>query len=352
MGGVMTDKRILVIGGGIAGLTAARFLAESGLQVDVVERRPTVGGHAAEYACKATDSCVKCGACRVEEAVAALQAQPAVTLWTGARVEAISTSPPFEASIRRDGTPKAHTGRFEAVLMATGFSPFDPSDKPYGYGVHANVITNLELERILRRQGRPARPSDGKTAARIAFFQCVGSRDRRLGHLWCSQVCCGSALRMGDWIRHQDPEAEVTVFYIDIQTFGKDFQCHWDRFRGDFRMIRTLPGDVLEEEGRNLRVIYADPETGASAEETFDMVVLSIGLLPGVGKDEPEASLPLLRDAFGFLRPPDDAAVSSSGGVFVAGAASGPMAIADAVSSAGKAAWQVLQYLKQQESEP
>lgn len=350
MGGAMTDKRILVIGGGIAGLTVAHRLAEQGMQVDIVERQSTVGGHAAQYACKATDRCVKCGACRIDAAVSAVCAHPAVTLWTDARLESVTASAPFEAAIRQGGTAEPRLGRYNAVVMATGFSPFDPSDKPYGYGVHANVITNLELERLLRTEARPARPSDGKTARRIAFFQCVGSRDRRLGHPWCSQVCCASALRMGAWIRHRDPEAEITVFYIDIQTFGKDFQRRWESFQRDFRMIRTLPGDVFESDGQMPNVIYADPETGSSTEEIFDLVVLSIGLLPGTNLVGPEGALPVERDAFGFLRSHATGQTPPPSGVFVAGAAGGPMAIADAVASAGRTSWQVVQYINRQES--
>lgn len=346
----MKDKRILVIGGGIAGLTVARRLAGQGVRVSIVEKASALGGHAAQYACKATDRCVKCGACRVDEAVSAVVAHPGVAVWTGARLESVSGGPPFEAVIGREGSGETRTERFDAVVAATGFSPYDPSDKPYGYGVHADVITNLELERLLRGKGMPARPSDGRPASRIAFFQCVGSRDRRLGHLWCSQVCCGSALRMGAWIRHRDPASDITVFYIDIQTFGKDFQQRWERYREDFHMIRTLPGDVLQGGDGNLRVIYADPETGASTEADFDLVVLSIGLLPGGEPGGPEGALALSRDEFGFFRQAEDAGGGAASGVFAAGAATGPMSIADAVSSAGRASRQVTAYLKRQEA--
>jgi heterodisulfide reductase subunit A len=244
-----------------------------------------------------------------------------------------------EGAIDLDAEAEILEMRYDAVVLATGFVPYDPTEKPYGYGVHPNVVTNLDLERILRAEGLPLRPSDGLPARNIAFVQCVGSRDARLGHLWCSRVCCGSALRMGDWIRHRLPDASITVFYMDIQTFGRDFQDFHTRLRKDFRFVRAIPGDVLDGRNGCLEVIYADPESGASTEATFDLLVLSVGLLPPSTRGG--TSVPTLdTDMDGFFRSRPDS------GVFVAGAAGEPMGIEDAIATAARATRGVQAWLR------
>ncbi|MBW2365724.1 MAG: hypothetical protein JRF25_11850, partial [Deltaproteobacteria bacterium] len=106
-----------------------------------------------------------------------------------------------EGAIDLDAGETTLSAHANAVILATGFKPFNPVDKPYGYGKFKNVITNLDMERMLRRDGRAIKPSNGVEADRIAFIQCVGSRDAKLNHLWCSKVCCGSALRMAGLVK-------------------------------------------------------------------------------------------------------------------------------------------------------
>ena len=115
---------------------------------------------------------------------------------------ACSDACPLDA-IHLDKTGSSEERQTDALVFATGFKPFDPRDKPYGYGIFKNVVTNLDLEKMLRKTGRLERPSDGAAPARMAFIQCVGSRDAKLGHLWCSKVCCGSALRMARLLKAQ-----------------------------------------------------------------------------------------------------------------------------------------------------
>ena len=134
--------------------------------------------------------------------------------------------------------------------MATGYTPFDPRDKPkWGYGVLPNVITALELERMIRLEGDVRRPSDGRRPERLAFIQCVGSRDLTLDHLFCSRVCCGYALRMGKAIRHRWPEVEPYVFYMDLQNFGKDFIPAYEEAKDSLTLIRGIPGSIGPAEG-------------------------------------------------------------------------------------------------------
>lgn len=339
----LAEKRITVIGGGIAGLTAARDLARLGAAVTLVEKSDRLGGHAGEYGCKAAGRCVKCGACMVEEAIREVTATSAIEIRLSSFISGVHRNGAYTLALQDAGNPSAEPVdlRADAVILATGFRPFDPREKPYGYGKFPNVITNLELEGMLRSSDRAVRPSDGQWPERMAFIQCVGSRDAKLGHLWCSQVCCASALRMAAWIKERRPETEITFFYIDIQTFGRDFETFHRSVKEIVTPVRTLPGDVFPLPEDRLRVVYFDPFDRRTVEGDVDLLVLSVGLVPGDDARGLAEQFGLRLTEDGFLAPPDP-----GNGVFPAGTAAGPMSIPDAVASAGHAAAAAARFLQ------
>jgi heterodisulfide reductase subunit A len=342
------EKRVLVVGGGVAGLSAAHALARGPVTVDLVEKAPALGGHAIQYACKATDACVKCGACLAESARNAAESNPNIRKWLETTIASASAASPFRVTLSgADGEALAGASELaaDAVIVATGFSPFAPTEKPYGWGRFPNVITNLELEQRLRKHGAALRPSDGEPAEKLAFIQCVGSRDASLGHLWCSKVCCGSALRMARLIQSRRPDTEVHFFYIDVQTFGKDFQTFYDDVRAAVRMVRIIPADVIPLEADRLQISYFDPDQGQGIDEAVDLLVLSIGMLPGQDTGRLSEWFGLARDDNGFLDTVATGKGSHPEGVFPAGAATGPMSIAESIASGQQAAWQALNYL-------
>ncbi|MDP2863247.1 MAG: FAD-dependent oxidoreductase, partial [Desulfobacterales bacterium] len=181
----MESSKVLVIGGGIAGLTAAHELAKLGVNIELVEKEPFLGGHAIQFTCKATESCAKCGACTAEEKLSNVIHNENIIIHTGANLERISKNGLFNYNIQLKSN--SYSSSADAVIMATGFDTFDPVKKPYGYGTFINVITSLDLEKMLRRNGIALKPSDGMPPDKIAFIQCVGSRDSKLNHLWCSK---------------------------------------------------------------------------------------------------------------------------------------------------------------------
>ena len=408
----MTAHKVLVIGGGVAGLTAASELANLDVDVEIAEQSDFPGGHAIQYTCKATDQCVKCGACMVEEKLERVVQDPKINVMTGTRIEDVTKSENFsvnllkkpvfidpgkcnncgicyekcpengavlkgfsknhapfyaisaekclylkdqsctvcqevcpEDAIHLDAEDMTESTHADAVILATGFMPFNPVSKPYGYGKFKNVVTNLDMERMLRTAGRAQKPSNGHDAGSIAFIQCVGSRDAKLNHLWCSKVCCGSALRMAGLVKTRQPETEITFFYMDVQTFGRDFDKFYAKIRKDVRLIRAIPGDIYPAEDEQLCVTFLDNTTSETLQENFDLVVLSVGMLPCQGMQKTAEALKLELAETGFVEPAHKEGGAFAEGVFTAGSVCGPMSIPESIASAGKAAFEVAKYL-------
>lgn len=237
-----------------------------------------------------------------------------------------------------------------AIIVATGYKAFDARRKPeYGYGVYKNVITTLELERILSASGptfgRLLRPSDSQKPKRVAFIQCVGSRDENTNK-YCSRVCCMVSLKNAYIIKERYPDVDVTIFYIDIRAFGRMYEEFYKRAQEKgIRFIRGRVGEIVETENENLILTYESTLECEVREEEFDLVVLSIGL---EGDTSLATKLGITIGEDGFyevahpkLRP----AETDVKGIFLAGTASGPKDIQDCVASAGLAAAKALQLI-------
>jgi heterodisulfide reductase subunit A len=228
----------------------------------------------------------------------------------------------------------------QAVVLATGFAPYPAEAKRrLGYGEVPDVITALELEDRLRRQGKALRPSDGREPDRVAFLQCVGSRERQ-GHNYCSRVCCGYALRLGRTLASRFG-ARVTVFYMDLQSFGHAPDELLAAARRELELVRCLPYDALAGGGGGVRLAYQPPGESGLCEREFDLLVLSVGITPGTESARLAGLAGLELDGHGFLP------AAGGNGVFVAGAAGRPMDVAETIASAGAAAGQALRYLEE-----
>ncbi len=343
-------KHVAIVGAGIAGLTAAVELARFNIDITLLEKAPVPGGHAAQLSCKAAPDCVKCGACLVHEKLRKTTGHERINLLTGTQV--IETR--WEQRISMEYS--CHSAELDddrhldaidadAVLVTAGFSPFNPASKPYGYERFENVITSLEAEHRLQKQGFLSRPSDDRAAQRVAFVQCVGSRDATLGHPWCSKICCGSSLRMARLIQARQNDVESTFFYIDVQTFGKDFAVQFPLFTEEVKMIRAIPGDIMGCPNGELKVTYFDTFQRKAAESHFDLVVLSVGLTPSPDNADLAKIFGLHQDNDGFLRGQEEVDGHHGKAVFTAGTSQGPMSIAESIGSAERAAWEIAQYL-------
>ncbi|MBN2538377.1 (2Fe-2S)-binding protein, partial [candidate division WOR-3 bacterium] len=234
-----------------------------------------------------------------------------------------------------------------AVIVADGADKFDPSLKyEFGYGKFRNVVTSVEFERILAASGPFAghvqRPHDGKVPRRIAWIQCVGSRDEREDRAYCSSVCCMYAIKEATIAKEHVKEIEPTIFYMDIRAHGKDFDAFFNRARDQHgvRFVRSRVGKVLEiPESGNLLVYYTTEDNPRQLSEEFDMVVLSVGLEPRRANAVLADKLDVKLNKHRFLKTSSFAPVATSRpGIFVCGPACGPKDIPETVMEASGAA--------------
>jgi len=243
--------------------------------------------------------------------------------------------------------PKREELSIAAVIVATGFDVFDAKEVGgLGYGRYTNVLTGLDLERIFNREGYLKLPSNEGEPHSIAFIQCVGSRDEL--HSYCSQVCCKYAMRFALLIKHQNPSAEVTIFYIDLQNAGKGFAEFYAQCREEIRFIRGLPVEVLETPSGRLEVRFENILEGKVERKLFDMVALSVGAVPRRDSWNLALNLGINSDECGFF---DTMGAFNSNetnveGIFVAGACQGPKDITDSIADGIAAAAKAMEVLK------
>ncbi|MCD6335975.1 MAG: CoB--CoM heterodisulfide reductase iron-sulfur subunit A family protein [Candidatus Latescibacteria bacterium] len=223
-----------------------------------------------------------------------------------------------------------------AVVVATGYQPYQAIHKGwFGYGRFDNVVTNLDLEESIRLVGRVVRPSDGADPKRVAFIQCVGSRDVQEGNGYCSKVCCAVAMRLSRLIREQVPGSEVCIFYMDIQGTGKGFEAFYNQCRNEdgIRFVRGIPAEIVEDSDGVLRVTYEDMTVQSKAKDLFDLIVLSIGMTPQEDARTLAEMLGIASDAHGFYQPVADRPLETNvPEIFVAGTCRTPQDIAACIA--------------------
>ena len=243
-----------------------------------------------------------------------------------------------------------------AIILSPGFTPFDPSDyTAYCYGHSPNVVTSVEFERILSASGPYAghlvRPSDNVEPKKIAWLQCVGSRDINKGdHSYCSGVCCMYANKQAVIAKeHSGESLDTAIFFMDMRTHGKEFDKYHIRAQDDtgVRFVRSRIHSVFPESGDKYRIVYAT-EAGSTAEEIFDMVVLSIGLSPLEGGEELAGKMGIELNSHGFAKTDNLSPVSTTrDGIYVCGAFQEPKDIPASVMEASAAATTASMSLKE-----
>ncbi|MGB2982712.1 MAG: FAD-dependent oxidoreductase, partial [Candidatus Bipolaricaulia bacterium] len=242
--------------------------------------------------------------------------------------------------------PRGGTLNVGAIVLGFGFEPFDAETKgEYGLGRYDNVLSSIQYERMLSlggpSSGKPVRRSDGRTAKRVAFIQCVGSRDPSCDQGYCSSICCMYATKQAMLSKARAEDLEATIFYMDIRPIGKGYERYVERAQSELgvRYMRSAVSALRElQQTKDLRVRYA-LEDGTLVDEEFDLVVLSVGFTPPRTAAETADLLGIELDEFGFCRTETfDRTQTSRPGIYVAGAFRQPMDIPEAVVEASAAA--------------
>jgi heterodisulfide reductase subunit A-like polyferredoxin len=315
-----------------AGIPEGKFPRQKRVQLRTIpmEKRVSTFDEAAimyseEEARKEADRCLNCGLCsECMQCVAVCQAK------------AVDHT-------QKDELVDLNVG---SVILAPGFDAFDAKIKgEYGYGRMPNVVTSLEFERILSAsgpyQGAIKRPSDGRHPVKVAWIQCVGSRDKSCGNDYCSSVCCMYATKEAIIAREHESTIQPTIFYNDIRAFGKGFERYYESAKDKFgvRYVNSIPSMVKElQKSHNLLLDFTD-DSGKKVQEEFDLVVLSVGLVPSAGTKQLAEKFGVAVDRFGFCSGQEmEPNVTSQAGIFVAGAFTSPIDIPESVMSASGAA--------------
>lgn len=415
----------MVVGGGVAGVTSALELADSGIDTYIVEREGFLGGHMAKW--DKLFPTFDCSICILGPMMARLARHPKIKIMTLAEVtdvrgnvgryrvtvkqkprfvdiesctgcnrclevcpvevaneynsglgkrkamvrpsiDAVPIAPYIDSencigcqscsgvcepkSLRYDEVERTEVIEVGAVILATGFQPFDPTVvEEFGYGQIPDVITSLELERLVNPEGpsggKLVRPSTGKPPRNIVFVPCVGSRSERFNRPYCSRVCCTAAVKEVIQVMQQLPDCNAYVFYIDMRVFGKGHEELYVRAADEYKInfIRGTIGEVVHDPVSDKVTIRAeDTLVRRMLEFETDLVVLMVGMDADPSNVELSRMFKTPLDENGFFleqHPKLGPSSTMSKGVFLAGVSQGPKDIADTVAHAGLAASKV-----------
>lgn len=343
------QSSVMVIGGGIAGIQAALSLSSAGYDVQLVERAAHLGGMMPAL----HRIYPLCACCKLDPRIAACEQDPNINVLLDTQVLDIAgTRGDFKISVRSG--PDEKDLRAGAVILAAGLETFEPSAyDTYSYGRLPNVVTSVEYEQIQKplgpERGVLKRPSDGKVPEKVAWLQCVGSREiNRCDAPYCSSVCCMHALKEAVNTKEFDEKIETCIFFMDMRTHGKGFEDYLNNAvsRG-VRLVRSRVHSVAPVPGSDdLSISYAD-EVGELHTEVFDMVVLSVGLRPSAQALQLAEKIGIELKPDHYIRSEPFKPVSTSlPGIFVCGGVSGPHDIGQSMIQATACVSEIASFLK------
>jgi len=341
-------KPILVIGGGPAGLEATAGIAGLGHPVVLVEKMEQLGGAPIHesYAQILPEGTAAQPA--MEAMIATVTGNDQIDIRTATTVKEAGGEAP-DLTVTLEGPGGTDKIEVSSVIVATGFKHFDPGKETqmYGYYEFDDVITLVDAEKMLKA-GKFVRPSTGEPPKQVCFIQCVGSRDRQIGNLFCSKVCCGVACQEAIEIRDLLPDCKVFIFYIDMRMYGFwEDEVYWKA--QEEKKVNFIRGIVTEVTKRGDQVVIKGEDTtlGRPVEVPMDVVILSVGMEPSEGTVEMAKVLGLPRESHGYIATTGgsfNTVATSRAGFFVAGAAAGPADLQDSISMGGAAAMKAVSF--------
>lgn len=336
----LMNPNIVIIGGGLAGMEAARMLLALGHRPFLVEQSDRLGGHVAGWYKLFPD--LTPAKPMVEKLSEEIRE---ANIFLKTKVNCIMRlSDGYNVMLSNGININA-----QVILMATGFKLFEAARKEeYGYGIYDHVITNSDVEAWLSGHRDTRIPTDPKA---IGFVHCVGSRDLKAGNSQCSKVCCTTAIKQAMEMKERFPSALVYCFYMDLRLFGKKYEDFYIYAQKDFgvRFIRGRVSEVSETLDGALQVKAEDTLSGKPLKTRLDLLVLMSGMICNPRAAELAGMVQLDLDNDGFLKSRDNVCEltrSSRPGIFYAGACTGTKTVPETLAEARSAALEIHLYLQ------
>jgi heterodisulfide reductase subunit A len=339
-----TKYDVVTIGGGIAGVEASTNLIRLNKKVLLIEKSAQLGGHVAQWdrlfpnqrkASEVLDYLTK-------------KIPQSLDIKLNTTVQVVNNvDSSFVLTLSNDEKIEA-----DAILITTGYDIFDARLKEeYGYGIYDNVITSVELEQMFL-QNKPILTKQGKEPARIGFVHCVGSRDKKINNVYCSKVCCVTAVKQAIEVRQKLPFSEAYCFYMDLRMYGLSFEELYNESQEKYGVtfVRGRLSEAAETKDGKIIVKVEDTLLGRPMKMTMDLLVLMVGMIPSEGTTNFIKMLDLDTNSSRFIAPSDEHTqtnITSKKGVFVAGSATSPKSIDDTLADARAAALQIIAYLNE-----
>ena len=338
------SKHVIVIGGGVAGLEAAGRLSLEGLEVSLLEKENITGGHLNRWFKLFPD---RRDSTEVKDYLDKLIHVNNVKLFTNVTIEDLKKDSDHFSLLTNDG--KELTA--DAVVVATGFDLFKSSRKEeYGYGIYDNVITSSDLEEMFRRG--EITMSDGNVPENIGIVHCVGSRDEKVGNLYCSKLCCVTAVKQAIELREHLPESTIFCFYMDMRMGGAHYEELYREAQEVWgvNFIRGKVSEASEAIDKKVVVKVEDTLAGRPLKMKLDLLILMAGMEMSEGGIKLAGLAGLKTGVNRFFEAADNHFGSNRSnieGLFYAGTCTAPMNITDTISHARSAVTEVLNYLKE-----
>lgn len=338
------NKKVVVIGGGIAGMESSAHLAARGYDVTLLEQAGKLGGHVLNW--ERLFPTMRMGA----DVLAFLEkgVDGKVNIRCNADITGIDKKEKgFLVHLAGGDAFPA-----DALLVTTGYDLFDARKKEeYGYGIYDNVITSAELEETFMKGGQIL-TAQGRVPKRIGFVHCVGSRDEKVGNVYCSKVCCVTAVKQSIEIKEKMPETEIYCFYMDMRMYAMHFEAMYKKAQEEYAInfIRGRLSEACENMDGSILIKAEDTLAGRPLRMSVDLLVLMLGFVPSEGTKKIGKILGLEFGVNRFFKTRDQHTqtnISNVAGVFFAGTCTSPKTITNAITDARAAVTSVACYLEE-----
>jgi heterodisulfide reductase subunit A2 len=337
------SKHVVVIGGGVAGMEVAGQLLKAGVEVSLIEKENTTGGHLNNWFRLFPD---RRKSSEVKEYLNSVSIHDGIKLLTNTTIEKISRTRNNFSILTNEG--KELTA--DAVIVATGFDLFKSVRKEeYGYGIYDNVITSADLEEMFRKDKISL--INGNVPQTIGIVHCVGSRDEKVGNFYCSKLCCVTAVKQAIELRDLLPESKVFCFYMDMRMGGAFYEELYREAQEKWgvNFIRGKVSEASESIDNKLIIKVEDTLAGRPLKMKLDMLVLMAGMEMSEGGKKIALMGGLKTGENRFFASADNhygSNRSNIDGIFYAGTCTAPMNITETISHARAAVSELMDYLK------